>query len=130
MPFLSGSHLCVRMGYTLPPSIKEEKKDEEGVGISKSEKRESWETESEEETREEVQRVFFHFLSKALSRENTVIGEWGFLSCKIGRESIERVSATWRACFHLGRERLEYRWAAVAFLSSLYVYVLLCTRIA
>ena len=29
----------------------------------------------EEETREEVQRVFFHFLSKALSRENTVIGE-------------------------------------------------------
>ena len=35
---------------------------------------------SEEETREEVQRVFFIFLSKALSRENTVIGEWGFLS--------------------------------------------------
>ena len=51
----------------------------------------------------------FNFLSKALSRENTVIGEWGFLSCKIGRESIERVSATWRACFHLGRKRLECR---------------------
>ena len=57
MPFLSGGHLCVRMGYTLPQAIKEEKKDEEGVGISKSEKREGWKTESEEEkTREKVQR--------------------------------------------------------------------------
>ena len=73
---------------------------------------------------------YFIFLSKALSRENTVIGGWGFLSCKIGRESIERVSATWRACFHFGRERLEYRWAAVVSFSSLYVYVFLCTRIA
>ena len=91
--FLSGSHLCVRMGYTLPQLIKEEKKDEKGVGISKSEKRESWETESEEETREEVQRVFFHFLSKTLSRENTVIGEGGFPFCKIERENRERSSA-------------------------------------
>ena len=33
---------------------------------------------SEEETREEVQRVFFHFLSKSLLRENTVIGERRF----------------------------------------------------
>ena len=30
---LSGSHPCVRRGYTLPQSIKEEKKDEERVGI-------------------------------------------------------------------------------------------------
>ena len=53
--FLSGSHLCVRMGYTLPHSIKEEKKDEERVGISKSEKREDWRTVSKEEkTREKV----------------------------------------------------------------------------
>ena len=57
MPFLSGGHLCVRMGYTLPQVIKEETKDEERVGISKSEKREGWKTESEEEkTREKVQR--------------------------------------------------------------------------
>ena len=78
MPFLSGGHLCVRVGYTLPQVIKEEKKDEERVGIFKIRKREGWKTESEEETRKEVQRVFFHFLSKALSRENTVTGEGGF----------------------------------------------------
>ena len=46
-----------------------------GLAFSKSEKGEGWKIESEEETREEVQRIFFHFLSKALSRENTVIGE-------------------------------------------------------
>ena len=33
MPFLSEGHLCVRMGYTIPQVIKEEKKDEERVGI-------------------------------------------------------------------------------------------------
>ena len=45
------------MGYTLPQAIKEEKEDEERVGISKSEKRKGWKTESEEEiTREKVQR--------------------------------------------------------------------------
>ena len=53
--FLSGSHLCVRMGYTLSQSIKEEKKDEERVGISNSEKREGWRTVGEEEkAREKV----------------------------------------------------------------------------
>ena len=81
--FLSESHLCVRMGYTLPQSIKEKEKDEERVGISNSEKREGWKTESEEEkTREKVQRglgfLVFHFLSKALSREKTVTRERGF----------------------------------------------------
>ena len=55
------------MLYTLPQAIKGEKKDEERVGISKSEKREGWKTESEEgKTREKVQRslgflVFFSF---------------------------------------------------------------------
>ena len=57
--FLSGSHPCVRMSYTPPWAIKEKKEDEERVGISSSEKREGWKTESEEETREEV--LFFHF---------------------------------------------------------------------
>ena len=67
LPFLSGGHLCVRTGYTLPQVIKEEKEDEERVGISKSEKREGWKTESEEEkTRGKVQRslgfsCFFSF---------------------------------------------------------------------
>ena len=79
--FLSGSHLCVRMGCTPPWAIKEKKEDEERVGISNSQKKEGWKTESEEETREEVQRVFFHFLSKTLSRQNTVIGEGGFPFC-------------------------------------------------
>ena len=46
-----------------------------GLAFSKSEKREGWKTESEEEkTREKVQRglgfLVFHFLSKALSRES------------------------------------------------------------
>ena len=68
--FLSGSHLCVRMAYTPPWAIKEKKEDEERVGISNSQKREGWNTESEAETREEVQRVFFHFLSKALESCN------------------------------------------------------------
>ena len=77
----------------LPQSIKEEKKDEERVGISNSQKKEGWKTESEEETREEVQVFFFHFLSKTLSRENTVIGEGGFPFCKIERENRERSSA-------------------------------------
>ena len=77
--FLSGSHLCVRMGYTLPQSIKEKKEDEERVGISKSEKREGWKTESEEEkTREKVQKslgfLVFHFLSKALESCNRRVG--------------------------------------------------------
>ena len=55
MLVLSGGHLCVRMGDTLPQAIKEEKEDEERVGISKSEKREGWKTVREEEkTREKV----------------------------------------------------------------------------
>ena len=48
------------MFYTLPQAIKEGKKDEERVGISKSEKREGWKTESEV-AREEVQRGFSGF---------------------------------------------------------------------
>ena len=76
MPILSGSHLCVSMAYTPPWAIKGKKEDEERVGIFWiSEKRKGWKTESKEEAREEVQRVLFYFLSKALSRENTVIGE-------------------------------------------------------
>ena len=57
MLFLSGGHLCVRMGYTLPQVIKEEKKDEERVGNLDS-KKEKVEKAESEETREEVQRGF------------------------------------------------------------------------
>ena len=57
MLFLSGGHLCVRMGYTLPQDIKEEKEDEERVGNLDS-KREKVEKAESEETREEVQRGF------------------------------------------------------------------------
>ena len=48
------------MFYTLPQAIKEEKEDEERVGISKSKRREGWKTESEV-AREEVQRGFSCF---------------------------------------------------------------------
>ena len=82
---------------------------------------------SEEETREGFREFSFIF---CLRHYRVVIGEWSFSLCKIGRESTERVSSALGVCFHIGRERLEYRWAAVAFLSSLYVYVPLCTRIA
>ena len=71
------------MFYTLPQAIKEEKEDEERVGISRSEKREGWKTESEEEKRERRFRgvwfsCFFIFLSKGETRENTVTEEGGF----------------------------------------------------
>ena len=49
-----------------------------GLAFRNQKKREGWKTESEEETREEVQRVFFHFLSKGVPRENTVTGDGGF----------------------------------------------------
>ena len=48
------------MFYTLPQAIKEEKEDEERVGISELEKREGWKTESEV-ARGEVQRGFSCF---------------------------------------------------------------------
>ena len=102
------------MFYTLPQAIKEEKKDEERVGISKSEKREGWKTESEEEkTREKIERslrfsCFFFIFCLRHYRERVITGEWGFLFVRSG-ERTERVSATLRACFHLGRERLGCR---------------------
>ena len=52
MLFLSGCQFCVRMVYTLPQVIKEEKRDEEEVGKFGIEKREGGETESEEEKHE------------------------------------------------------------------------------
>ena len=52
MLFLSGCQLCVRMFYTLPQAIKEEKEDEERVG--NLEKREKVEKTESEETGEEV----------------------------------------------------------------------------
>ena len=71
--FLSGSHLCVRMGYTLPHSIKEEKKDEEGVfflafRIHKGEKAGKLKVKKKQERK--FREFFFHFLSKALENYN------------------------------------------------------------
>ena len=60
MPFLSGCQLCVRMFYTLPQAIKEEKEDEERVGDLDS-KREKVEIAESEVAREEVQRGFSCF---------------------------------------------------------------------
>ena len=52
MLFLSGCQLCVRMGYTLPQVIKEEKKDEERVGNLDSKREKVEKAESEEEKQE------------------------------------------------------------------------------
>ena len=49
MPFLSGCQLCVRMFYTLPQAIKEEKEDEERVGNLDSKREKVEKAESEEE---------------------------------------------------------------------------------
>ena len=85
MLFLSGGHLCVRMGYTLPQVIKEEKENEERVGNldSKREKVEKAESEEEKQKRRfrGVGFLVFHFLSKGLSREDSITGEGGFPFC-------------------------------------------------
>ena len=54
-----------------------------GLDFSRSEKREGWKTESEEEkTREKVQRslgfLVFSFFCLRHYRERVIIGEWGF----------------------------------------------------
>ena len=122
------------MFYTLPQAIKEEKEDEERVGISKSEKREGWKTESEEEkTREKVQRslVFFLFFIFCLRhyRERVITGEWGFPFCKIGREYRE-TEFNFKSLFSPWTRKVGVPWASVVFLSSLYMYMyLLFTRI-
>ena len=91
--------------------------------FSKSEKREGWKTESEEERREEIQRVFFHFLSKALSRENTVTGEGEvFLFIKIGREYRES-EFNFKSLFSPWKSKVGVPWASVVFFSSLYMYL-------
>ena len=52
MLFLSGCQLYVRMFYTLPQAIKEEKEDEEGVGNLDSKREKFEKAESEEEKQE------------------------------------------------------------------------------
>ena len=117
------------MGYTLPQAIKEEKKDEEMVGISKSEKRKGWKTESEEEKRERrfrgvwVSCFLFIFCLRKRNEREYCNGRGGvFLFIKI-----ERVSSTLGVCFHLGRERLGYRgppWSFFLPYMYMYLYVL------
>ena len=74
-------------------AIKEKTEDEERVGISNSQKREGWKTVGEEEkAREKVSEglSFLSFFFLRHCRERAITGEWGFLSCKIGREYCER----------------------------------------
>ena len=62
------------MAYTPPWAIKEKKEDEEGVGISNSQKREDWKTVGEEEKAREKVSEGLSFLSffflRHLSRES------------------------------------------------------------
>ena len=64
----------------------------------------------------------FIFLSKALSREDTVIGEWGFLLCKIGREHRES-EFNFKSLFSPWKSKVGVPWASVVFFSSLYMYM-------
>ena len=72
------------------------------LAIWEIEKREGWQTESEEEKRERRFRGVwfscFSFLSKGLPRENIVTGEEGFFF-KRG-ESTEREKLSLKVCFH------------------------------
>ena len=60
----------------------------------------------------------FIFLSKALSRENTVIWEWGFPLCKIGREYRES-EFNFKSLFSSWKRKVGVPWASVVFLSPL-----------
>ena len=130
LPFLSGCQHCVRMFYTLSQVIKEEKRDEEGVGGSKSEKREGWETEIEEEKQERRFRgvfLVFHFLSKGVSRENIITGEGDFPFFQKGERGSREWSLVWKLVFTIE----EKGWGVVGLRGLsflLYTYVSLLTH--
>ena len=54
--FLSGSHPCVRRGYTPRWAIKEKKEDEERVGVSESERESKVDWKKKERVRKEDKR--------------------------------------------------------------------------
>ena len=64
----------------------------------------------------------FIFLSKALSREDTVIGEWGFPLCKIGRKYRES-EFNFKSSFSPWKSKVGVPWASVVFFSSLYICI-------
>ena len=73
------------MGYTLPQVIKEEKRDEEEVGNLDSKREKVEKAERKKRNKRGVSEGFgflvFHFLSKGLSREESITGEGGFPFC-------------------------------------------------
>ena len=84
MLFLSGGHFYVRMGYTLPQAIKEEKKDEERVGNLDWKREKAGKLKVKKRNEREgsggfwVSGFLFIFCLGRKTRENTVTGEGGF----------------------------------------------------
>ena len=70
--------------------------------------------------------LFFHFLSKGVTRENILAGEGGSFFVKLG-ESTERVRLVLRVCFHLGRERSGCRGPPWSFFSLIYTCIFICS---
>ena len=66
--------------------------------------------------------LVFHFLSKALSRENSITGEGGFPFCKIGREYRES-EFSFESLFSSWKRKVGVPWASVVFLSPLYICI-------
>ena len=91
------------------------------------EKREGWQTESEEEKRERKFRGVgfscFSFLSKGVTKENILTGEGGFLFVKLG-ESTERVRLVLRVLFSPWKRKVGVPWASVVLLFP-YIYMYL-----
>ena len=62
--------------------------------------------------------LFFHFLSKASSREDSIAGEGGFPFCKTERENRES-EFSFESLFSSWKRKVGVPWASVVFLSPL-----------
>ena len=115
------------MVYTLPRAIKEEKKNEEGVGSLESTKREQgWQIVRKVKKRNErggsegFDFLFFISVQGSADREYLKRRRGRFSFFVKPGESTERVRVVSRG-FHLGRERLGFRGPLWSFFSLMYV---------
>ena len=81
--FLSGSHLCVRMGYTPPWAINEKKEVEERVDVSESERESKVDWKMKERVRKEDKGGDLYFFSFFRSRGNWSLLPFYFCSLKV-----------------------------------------------
>ena len=68
--------------------------------------------------------LVFHFLSKGLSREDSITGEGGFPFCKTERE-YRKSEFSLESSFSSWKRKVGVPWASVVFLSPLYMYMYL-----